>query len=144
MIEMVEAIKTNEVEVRKNSLTFDDQVIKKITGIAANEVDGILALEGGFISGLTDKFKAKGDITKGINVEVGEKQVAIDLVATVEYGKSIPAIFEETVVKIEAAIAKMTGLKVVEVNLNVSDVKTKREFESEIKAEVVEPSGRVN
>ncbi|AQY49647.1 hypothetical protein PWEIH_06616 [Listeria weihenstephanensis FSL R9-0317] len=142
---MVEAIKNNEVEVHKNSLTFDDQVIKKITGIAANDVDGILALEGGFISGLTDKFKSKGDITKGINVEVGEKQVAIDLVATVEYGKSIPAIFEAVVAKIEGAIAQMTGLQVVEVNLNVSDVKTKREFESEIasKAEPVE-SGRVS
>ena len=39
------------------------------------------------MSGLTDRFRSTEDITKGINAEVGEKQVALDLKVIVEYGK---------------------------------------------------------
>jgi len=52
-------------EVRTNKLTFEDQVIKKIAGIASNEVQGILSMSGGFMSGLTDRLRSTEDITKG-------------------------------------------------------------------------------
>ncbi|WP_163651920.1 Asp23/Gls24 family envelope stress response protein [Listeria sp. PSOL-1] len=131
---MVEESRQNgEQETHKNSLTFDDQVIKKITGIAAKEVDGVVDLQGGMISGITERFTSNGDITKGIDVEVGEKQAAIDLTAVVEYGRSIPGIFNEIVKKITEAVGRMTGLKVVEINLNVTDVKTRRELEEDNK-----------
>ncbi|MFY7751356.1 MAG: Asp23/Gls24 family envelope stress response protein, partial [Exiguobacterium acetylicum] len=90
----------NEV-VRENKLTFEDQVIKKIAGIASNEVTGILSMSGGFMSGLTDRLRSSEDITKGIGAEVGERQVALDLKVIVEYGKNIPSIFQETVAKIK-------------------------------------------
>ncbi|MCG0047018.1 Asp23/Gls24 family envelope stress response protein [Priestia aryabhattai] len=90
------AVKSQE-NTHQNTLTFEDQVIKKIAGIAANEIKGILSMSGGFMSGLTDRFRSTEDITKGINAEVGEKQVALDLKVIVEYGKNVPAIFSETV-----------------------------------------------
>ncbi|MED4116429.1 Asp23/Gls24 family envelope stress response protein [Priestia megaterium] len=74
-------VKSQE-NTHQNTLTFEDQVIKKIAGIAANEIKGILSM-----SGLTDRFRGTEDITKGINAEVGEKQVALDLKVIVEYGK---------------------------------------------------------
>ncbi len=81
--------KQNENEVvRENKLTFEDQVIKKIAGIASNDVKGILSMSGGFMSGLTDRFRSTEDITKGIDAEVGERQVALDLKVIVEYGKT--------------------------------------------------------
>ncbi|NEW02013.1 Asp23/Gls24 family envelope stress response protein [Bacillus megaterium] len=123
------AVKSQE-NTHQNTLTFEDQVIKKIAGIAANEIKGILSMSGGFMSGLTDRFRSTEDITKGINAEVGEKQVALDLKAIVEYGKNVPAIFSETVNNVKKSVHDMTGLEVVEVNMHVEDVMTRSEFEA--------------
>ena len=123
------AVKPQE-NTHQNTLTFEDQVIKKIAGIAANEIKGILSMSGGFMSGLTDRFRSTEDITKGINAEVGEKQVALDLKVIVEYGKNVPAIFSETVNNVKKSVHDMTGLEVVEVNMHVEDVMTRSEFEA--------------
>ncbi|MGV6998220.1 Asp23/Gls24 family envelope stress response protein [Priestia megaterium] len=123
------AVKSQE-NTHQNTLTFEDQVIKKIAGIAANEIKGILSMSGGFMSGLTDRFRSTEDITKGINAEVGEKQVALDLKVIVEYGKNVPAIFSETVNNVKNSVHEMTGLEVVEVNMHVEDVMTRSEFEA--------------
>jgi uncharacterized alkaline shock family protein YloU len=122
-------VKSQE-NTHQNTLTFEDQVIKKIAGIAANEIKGILSMSGGFMSGLTDRFRGTEDITKGINAEVGEKQVALDLKVIVEYGKNVPAIFSETVNNVKKSVHDMTGLEVVEVNMHVEDVMTRSEFEA--------------
>ncbi|MBU8756330.1 Asp23/Gls24 family envelope stress response protein [Priestia megaterium] len=122
-------VKSQE-NTHQNTLTFEDQVIKKIAGIAANEIKGILSMSGGFMSGLTDRFRGTEDITKGINAEVGEKQVALDLKVIVEYGKNVPAIFSEIVNNVKKLVHEMTGLEVVEVNMHVEDVMTRSEFEA--------------
>ncbi|MEW4239654.1 Asp23/Gls24 family envelope stress response protein [Priestia megaterium] len=123
------AVKSQE-NTNQNTLTFEDQVIKKIAGMAANEIKGILSMSGGFMSGLTDRFRSTEDITKGINAEVGEKQVALDLKVIVEYGKNVPSIFSETVNNVKKSVHDMTGLEVVEVNMHVEDVMTRSEFEA--------------
>lgn len=125
---------TNEQQARQNKLTFEEQVIKKIAGLATSEVQGILSMSGGFMSGFTDRFRSTEDITKGIGAEVGEKQVALDLRVIVEYGKNIPSVFNETVTKIKKAMNDMTGLEVVEVNMHVEDVMTREEFEAKSKS----------
>ncbi|MGZ0878480.1 Asp23/Gls24 family envelope stress response protein [Priestia megaterium] len=122
-------VKSQE-NTHQNTLTFEDQVIKKIAGIAANEIKGILSMSGGFMSGLTDRFRSTEDITKGINAEVGEKQVALGLKVIVEYGKNVPAIFSEIVNNVKKSVHEMTGLEVVEVNMHVKDVMTRSEFEA--------------
>lgn len=128
--------------VHKNTLTFEDQVIKKIAGIAANENKGILSMSGGFMSGLTDRFRSTEDITKGINAEVGEKQVALDLKVIVEYGKNVPTIFSETVSRVKKAVFDITGLEVIEVNMHVEDIMTREEFEEKNKKEKEQESKR--
>lgn len=78
----------------KTKLTFDDQVVKKIAGIAVSEIPGILGLSGNAITNLTDKFTNGNNPTKGISAEVGTKQVAIDLDVIGEYGKNIAQVFD--------------------------------------------------
>ncbi|MBV6735162.1 Asp23/Gls24 family envelope stress response protein [Priestia megaterium] len=135
------AVKSQE-NTHQNTLTFEDQVIKKIAGIAANEIKGILSMSGGFMSGLTDRFRSTEDITKGINAEVGEKQVALDLKVIVEYGKNVPAIFSETVNNVKKSVHEMTGLEVVEVNMHVEDVMTRSEFEAKTNRDKEQESKR--
>lgn len=135
--------KQNENElVRENKLPFEDQVIKKIAGIASNDVKGILSMSGGFMSGLTNRFRSTEDITKGIDAEVGERQVALDLKVIVEYGKNIPSIFQDAVTKIKKSVHDMTGLDVIEINMHVEDVMTRSEFDAKSKSSKEEEEKR--
>lgn len=109
-------------------LSYDDKVIKKIAGLATEEVPGVLTVTGGFIGNITDKLRSD-DKTKGINVDVGKKQVALDLNVVCEYSRNVPKIFEQVVEKVSAAVLNMTGLEVVELNMHVEDVLGKDDFE---------------
>ena len=121
---------TSNSEAR-GELTFDNDVIKKIIGQALENVSGLLAVDGGFFSNLTDKLINTDNVTSGVNIEVGKEQVAVDLNIIVEYKKSVPEIFEEIKRVITTDINKMTGLEVVEVNVNVIDIKTKEQHEAD-------------
>lgn len=115
-------------------LTFDDQVLEKIAGITASRVDGIISLDGNVFSEFADKVTAGTDITKGIKVDAGEKQVAIKMDATIEYGKAAPEIFKTTCKEIDKAVEQMTGLQLVKFELHINDIKTKAELKDSQKA----------
>ena len=115
-------------------LTFDDQVLEKIAGITASRVDGIISLDGNVFSEFADKVTAGTDITKGIKVDAGEKQVAIKMDATIEYGKTAPEIFKTTCKEIAKAVEQMTGLQLVKFELHINDIKTKAELKDYQKA----------
>ena len=106
--------------------TIADGVVEKIAGIAAREVPGINALGGGFtrtMAAVRDRVPGGRSSTgRGVKVEVGEKQTAIDLQVVVEYGISITDVAAEVRENVIAAVERMTGLEVVEVNIAVNDV----------------------
>lgn len=77
------------------------------------------------------KSNSQPQVTDGVNVEVGTKEVAVDLDIVVEYGKDIPAIVESIKTIVSQNVEVMTHLKVVELNANVVDVKTKAEHEAD-------------
>lgn len=112
----------------ESKLTFEDQVIEKIASIACNEVQGVLDMKGGFFSGVQEQFGGR-DMTKGVSASVGEKETTIDLSIILEYGQSAPRVFEELKENVGQNISQMTGLKVMEVNVKVEDVMTRKEFE---------------
>lgn len=117
----------------KNTLSYDDGVIEKIAGLAARNVDGILSLDGGMLSGITDRFRNQADPTQGIDAEVGKKQVALDMNATVEYGKDIHQLFDQVTQRVVRDIKNLTGLDVVELNLHINDVMSKRDWQEQSK-----------
>ncbi|GEK06920.1 Asp23/Gls24 family envelope stress response protein [Schleiferilactobacillus harbinensis] len=108
-----------------STLSFADGVITKIAGVAIREVDGVLAMTGGFLDDIADKFRNQVDLTKGISAEVGEKQVAIDVDIVLEYGRDAQQIFQKICDRVRDRIEGMTGLTVVELNVHVSDVLTR-------------------
>lgn len=128
----------NTEAVQNNSLTFDEKVIKKIVGFSTNEIPGVLAMSGSFIAGLTDKLRNSDDPTKGISVEMGNQQVSINMKVICEFGRNMPAIFEDIVERINRAIKEMTGLEVAEVKVHVSDILTKEDFERQNKGKAEE------
>ncbi|WP_244809861.1 Asp23/Gls24 family envelope stress response protein [Streptomyces sp. So13.3] len=106
--------------------TIADGVMEKIAGMAAREVPGVHALGGGFartigaVRGMVPGGRA--GVTRGVKVEVGEIQTAIDLAAVVEYGVAIADLAAGVRENVIAAVERMTGLEVVEVNIAVNDV----------------------
>lgn len=111
----------------KSTLTYDDKVIEKIVGHALEEVDGLLAVSGGFFSNLKKNVVNSNSVTDGVHVEVGSKEVAVDLDVIVEYGKDIPKIADAIKEIVAKNVDVMTHLNVVEVNVNVVDIRTKEE-----------------
>ncbi|MHB9680521.1 Asp23/Gls24 family envelope stress response protein, partial [Lactococcus lactis] len=87
----------------------------------------LLSVEGGFFSNLTGKLINTDDVTTGVDVEVGKTQVAVDLKVVTEYRKNVPDIYEKIKEVIRKEIAAMTELEVVEVNVTVTDIKTKEQ-----------------
>ena len=98
-----------------------DEVVGTIAGLAATEVNGIAGMSGGLVGGIAEML-GKKNFSKGVKVEVGEKEAAVDLYIIVEYGVRIPDIALTVQEKVKSAIENMTGLEVVEVNVHVQGV----------------------
>ncbi len=113
--------------------TIADGVVAKIAYLAAGDVAGVHALGSGFsrsVGELRKRVPGGGTtVTHGVKVEVGETQAAVDLDIVAEYGEVIPDVARAVREDVIAAVERMTGLEVVEVNIAVSDVKLPEEEE---------------
>lgn len=110
-----------EKKKKTTGLQFSEDVIATIAGIAASEIDGVAAMSGGVVQGIAERLGRK-DLTKGVSVEVGKEEVAVDLKVIVDYGKHLPDVYNKVVQNIGNSVQQMTGLRVIEVNMFVEGV----------------------
>ena len=108
-----------------------DEVVSIIAGLAATEIEGIAGMSGGVVGGIAEMLGRK-NFSKGVKVEVGEREAAIDIYIIVKYGVRIPDVALAAQENIKQAIETMTGLSVVEVNVHVQGVNFPEE---EVKSE---------
>ena len=100
------------------SIRIADEVVGIIAGLAATEIDGIAGMSGGLVGGIAEML-GKKNFAKGVKVEVGEREAAVDLYIIVKYGVRIPDVALSVQENVKQAIESMTGLSVVEVNIHV-------------------------
>lgn len=112
------------------TIRIASEVVKIIAGLAASEVKGVAGMSGGMVDGFAELLKKKS-LAKGVKVEVGEKQCAIDLFLIIEYGTKIPDIAYQVQENVKRAVESMTGLEVVEVNVHVQGVELRNEENNE-------------
>ena len=115
------AVKTVKSTNSLGAIRIADEVVSIIAGLAATEVDGVAGMSGGLVGGIAEMLGRK-NFAKGVKVEVGEKEAAVDLYIIVKYGVRIPDVALAVQENVKQAIETMTGLSVVEVNINVQGV----------------------
>jgi len=120
------ASKNTALASTQGTTSIADAVVSKIAGIAAREVTGVHALGGGAaraVGALRERIPgATTNHSQGISVEVGEKQAAVDITLTAEYGVAIADLAAGVRRNVITSVERMTGLDVTEVNIDVADV----------------------
>lgn len=112
-----------DIQLNDNGkVVFAPDVIATIANLAAAEVKGVSGLGGGFADSITGILGGKKSYTKGVRVEVGTEEVAVDLSINVRYGSKIQDVSNDVQKEVKNAIEMMTGLRVVEVNVFVQSV----------------------
>ncbi len=102
-----------------------DEVIAIIAGMAAMEVDGVAGMVGKFGGDLVELLGRK-NLSKGVNVEVGEGFVTLELSVIIEYGSALVDVTRQIQDKVKTAVETMTGLDVNEVNIKVAGVNVEK------------------
>jgi uncharacterized alkaline shock family protein YloU len=108
-------------------ISVDQSVVQKIAGIACREISGVHAMgvsTSRAFGAVRERIPGSSgpNVSQGVGVEVGETQAAIDLDIVVEYGVSIADLGRSIQRNVKQAVERMTGLDVVEVNINVDDL----------------------
>ena len=129
---MADTVETSlEVKGADNGkIIFADDVIATIAALAAADVQGVASMSGGVVEGLTGML-GKKNLTKGVKVEVGTEEAAVDISVNVRYGFAIQEVCQNLQNAIKNAIETMTGLRVVEVNVYVQSVVFEKPAEPE-------------
>jgi uncharacterized alkaline shock family protein YloU len=115
---------TTLVDTGLGKTVIDDTVVAKVAGLAARDVAGVHALGSGTaraIGAIRDAIGSK-DFGQGIKVEVGETQVAADVVIVAEYPVPLQGVAEGVRSAVADAIHQIIGMEVSEVNVTVQDV----------------------
>ncbi|MBO5478664.1 MAG: Asp23/Gls24 family envelope stress response protein [Clostridia bacterium] len=118
-----------------NGIKISDDVVAVIAGVAVSEVAGVAGMAGGFAGGISEVFSGKKNLSKGIKVDVGEKETKIDVNIIVEYGTRIPDVAFEIQNRVKKAVETMTGLNVIEVNVHVQGVSIEKTEEKQEETE---------
>jgi uncharacterized alkaline shock family protein YloU len=111
----------------EGQITVAENVVQKIAGKACREVGGVHAMGTGgtrAFGAVRERIpgSAGPNVAQGVGVEVGEKEAAIDLDIVVDYGVSIAELGRSIQRNVKQSVERMTGLRVVEVNIAVDDV----------------------
>ena len=112
------------------AIRIADEVVSIIAGLAATEVEGVASMSGGIVGGIAEALGRK-NLSKGVKVEVGEQEAAVDLYLIVGYGSRIPDVAWSVQENVKKAIETMTGLAVVNVNVHVQGVSFPQQKEKE-------------
>jgi uncharacterized alkaline shock family protein YloU len=120
-------LERSPLKTERGTTTIQDGVVSKVAGIAAQEVEGVRMGGGtsqavGSIMSAVPGVGGSASQSRGVSVEVGELEAAVDLSMSVEYGRTIPQVAEAVRRNVIRRVESLVGLRVTEVNITVSDI----------------------
>lgn len=118
---------SSPLQTDRGTTVIETPVVTQVAGIAAQEIEGVQMggsrAISGFLEGVTGgPGGAGGQSTRGVVVEVGDEEAAVDLDMAVEYGYSVPQVSEAVRSNVINRIENLVGLQVTEVNMTINDV----------------------
>ncbi len=114
-----------------------DEVLSIVASLAAQEVEGVAGMNGGFADGLSE-FLGNRNASKGVRITVEGHVVSAEVYVNIEYGGCIPEIALEIQDKVREAIENMTGYEVKVVDVHVQGVQRRQKTELEQSLEMPE------
>ena len=98
------------------TIAMSEDVVATIAGLACREIDGIYSL------GRSRLINLRDDPSRGVAAEVGKKEAALDIEFIIDHGCNIREVAQQLRTRVAEEVERMTGRKVVEVNLDVVGV----------------------
>ena len=98
-----------------------DEVVAIIAGLATTEVDGVSSMAGNITNEIVSRLGMKS-LSKGIQVDVEDNEVVVDVALNIAYGYSIPEVSTKVQEKVKSTIETMTGLSVATINVRIASV----------------------
>lgn len=124
----------NKENVDLGNISVSKDVVAIIVAMEATKINGVVGLTAGR-KGTSAPLLDKNNLTKGIEVSMNQKEVAITISLVANYSVGIYQAAQETQKNVKEAVEKMAGLKVSKVDINVLDVKFKEDLEKNNKRE---------
>ena len=121
-----EAERNNPLQTSNGNTTINDTVVQKLAGVSAREVPGVYSMGNAArraFDSISERIPgSQTNVSGGVSVEKGEKQAAIDLSIVIEYGTSVVDVADGIRRNVIRTVEQATGLQVIEVNIDVTDV----------------------
>lgn len=111
-----------EIISGRGKIRISNEVIILIAKKTVEEVEGIVALNGGLPTGIAEFFDKNAASKKGVKVTSEESRVIINLSVVVKYGVIIPEIIKTVQEKVKKAIEAMTDIEVGQINVLVQGI----------------------
>jgi uncharacterized alkaline shock family protein YloU len=128
------------LETEQGSTRISGGVVAKIAGLAARDIPGVYSMGSGMarrVGQLKSLIPGGGEAAdQGVAVEVGEREAAIDLNVVTWYGQSIVDVCNAVRRNVVGQVEGMTGLRVVEVNIQVDDIQVESPQETQTETRV--------
>ena len=118
---MAEEKSMKTLSSKLGAITVADEVVAITAGLAAAEVEGVASMSGGIASGIAERIGSK-NLTRGVKVDAGEEEAAIDIYVIISYGYRIPQVSKTIQEEVRKAIEATIGLKVTQVNVHVQGI----------------------
>lgn len=116
-------VNTQKLTNELGAVNISQEVISIMAGLSAMECYGLVGMSTqSFQEGLSQLLRRK-NLTRGIEVEIGEDGVIIDLYIIVEYGVKISEVANNVINRVKYTLEENAGVNVKEVNINIQGVR---------------------
>jgi uncharacterized alkaline shock family protein YloU len=108
------------------NVSFANDVLAIIAGLAASEIEGVAGMSGGLAGGIAELLGRK-NLAKGIKIAVNDRIISVDINMIITYGFKLHEVSRKVQANVVKAIETMTGLSVDKVNINVLGIQFAKE-----------------
>ena len=123
---MSEVKNTDVQQSEMGIVSFANDVLAIIAGLAASEIEGVAGMSGGLAGGIAELLGRK-NLAKGIKITVNDKVLSVDINMIISYGFKLHEVSRKVQANVVKAIETMTGLSVEKVNINVLGIQFSKE-----------------